>query len=201
MPTCISQCLYFIGYLPVILVLSIQCILFFTNLKSGQSGLLFLSITLVRPLKLTRTVMINLTTCTLYVFSVWSFLQVVRTDPGHPHSDLDQHSSLETKRNGQVLSFLSLNAQPRFCHKCACHKPDRTHHCSACNRCILKMDHHCPWVNNCIGFYNYKYFCLFIGYNLGYSLWVFAIALHDLQSMDLVWIFQSYFVDTHWGPI
>lgn len=31
----------------------------------------------------------------------------------------------------------------RFCRKCQTFKPPRTHHCSACNRCIMKMDHHC----------------------------------------------------------
>lgn len=30
-----------------------------------------------------------------------------------------------------------------ICKKCISPKPPRTHHCSVCNRCILKMDHHC----------------------------------------------------------
>lgn len=32
-----------------------------------------------------------------------------------------------------------------ICKKCLTPKPTRTHHCSICNKCILKMDHHCPW--------------------------------------------------------
>ena len=40
-------------------------------------------------------------------------------------------------------------ADHRYCRACDCIKPMRAHHCSLCNRCILKMDHHCPWVNNC----------------------------------------------------
>jgi len=30
----------------------------------------------------------------------------------------------------------------RKCHSCMIYKPDRTHHCSVCNQCVLRMDHH-----------------------------------------------------------
>uniref|UniRef100_A0A8C1A5H3 Palmitoyltransferase n=1 Tax=Cyprinus carpio carpio TaxID=630221 RepID=A0A8C1A5H3_CYPCA len=52
-----------------------------------------------------------------------------------------------------------------LCKKCIVPKPARTHHCSICSRCILKMDHHCPWLNNCVGHFNHRYFfsfCLFM---------------------------------------
>ncbi|CAI2362214.1 unnamed protein product [Moneuplotes crassus] len=54
----------------------------------------------------------------------------------------------------------------RVCLKCLTSKPDRCHHCSVCNACILAMDHHCPWLNNCVGLKNYKYFFNTILYNM-----------------------------------
>lgn len=32
----------------------------------------------------------------------------------------------------------------RQCRVCHSFKPPRAHHCSICNRCVVKMDHHCP---------------------------------------------------------
>lgn len=65
----------------------------------------------------------------------------------------------------------------RFCEKCVHIKPDRCHHCSVCGVCVLKMDHHCPWVNNCVGFTNYKFFLLFLGYAFTYCMFICVTSL------------------------
>jgi palmitoyltransferase len=64
----------------------------------------------------------------------------------------------------------------RQCHKCGNFKPPRAHHCSICNRCVVKMDHHCPWVNNCVGLANHKFFLLFL-------LYVFSMSSYALLTM------------------
>jgi len=83
---------------------------------------------------------------TWFVLSIWSHLACMLTDPGAVPLDFDGDDSMKQ------------------CSKCQAPKPPRAHHCSICNRCIMKMDHHCPWVNNCVGFHNYRYFCLFLLY-------------------------------------
>ncbi|KAI9018317.1 DHHC palmitoyltransferase-domain-containing protein [Hyaloraphidium curvatum] len=79
----------------------------------------------------------------------------------------------ETKNDGR----------PRFCQKCKAHKPDRTHHCSICDRCILKMDHHCPWLNNCVGYANYKFFYLFICWGCGYTVYVCLTTIPAIMAL------------------
>jgi len=69
----------------------------------------------------------------------------------------------------------------RWCHKCWAPKPERTHHCSQCGRCVLKMDHHCPWMaQRCIGHRTYPSFVHFLGCITLLSLYVMGIAFPAL---------------------
>lgn len=91
-------------------------------------------------------------TCCFFALTIWSYIAVVLTEPGDVpvyYGMYDQNSK-----------------ERKYCIVCHNFKPDRSHHCSKCNKCLLNMDHHCPWINNCVGFYNRKYFLLFIFYLL-----------------------------------
>ncbi|KAD3069032.1 hypothetical protein E3N88_36912 [Mikania micrantha] len=69
--------------------------------------------------------------------------------------DTSTSTTLDVPGNRQALGY---------CHYCRNGKPPRCHHCSICQRCVLKMDHHCVWVVNCVGAQNYKFFLLFLLY-------------------------------------
>ena len=51
-----------------------------------------------------------------------------------------------------------------ICQKSHLYKPERSHFDSITQRLVLNMDHFCPWVCNCVGFYNRKFFVLFLFY-------------------------------------
>lgn len=48
----------------------------------------------------------------------------------------------------------------KICRTCKVVKPNRSHHCSVCNRCVRQFDHHCAWLGNCVGRQNYRLFFL-----------------------------------------
>jgi len=131
----------------------------------------------------------------IFAVGMVSFLRAIFTDPGRipdawivgaedseAGTFLPQLQALEVKHDGTR----------RICRKSKpnVYKPDRAHFCKMLGRCVLKMDHFCPWLNNCIGFYNHKYFYLFIFYMA--TLCVFMLAamtpvfVHDVSAMDAV---------------
>lgn len=79
----------------------------------------------------------------------------------------------------------------RFCRNCKVWKPDRCHHCSKCNRCILKMDHHCPWFAACVGFRNQKYFVQFLNYVTLYALYILVVTSVQIYSWFSASKYQS----------
>ncbi|XP_074095713.1 palmitoyltransferase ZDHHC16 [Cotesia typhae] len=84
-----------------------------------------------------------------------------------------------------------------ICKKCISPKPPRTHHCSVCNRCILKMDHHCPWLNNCVGHYNHRHFFQYMAFT------VMGVVFLMLFGVEIA--YQEYFPtqdpDLHGHPV
>ncbi|CAF3318806.1 unnamed protein product [Rotaria socialis] len=79
----------------------------------------------------------------------------------------------------------------RYCFICRCIKPDRAHHCSVCEKCVLRYDHHCPWTNSCISYGNYKYFILFLAWSFIFCIFVagtsfeyFILFWQSVTNMD-----------------
>lgn len=62
-------------------------------------------------------------------------------------------------------------------------KPDRAHHCSQLNRCVLKLDHYCPVTGNAIGLHTHKNFVLFLIY---ITLYTYFITLSTIVAKSNV---------------
>jgi len=153
----------------------------------------------------------------LAVMFLWSYIKVVVTPPGQvPNSwrltpaQVERLGAAQSEEEWKSILFglanqlgcnqlgfnqrscavkqRSVQGAVRYCEKCLCIKPDRSHHCSVCEVCTLKMDHHCPWVNNCVGFHNYKFFLLFLGYAVSYCAWIGGTTA---RSFVRVWLYRE----------
>ena len=82
-------------------------------------------------------------------------------------------------KSASPLMLLNLQVVS-VCKKCINPKPPRTHHCSVCNRCVLKMDHHCPWLNNCVGHRNHRHFFLYMVYTVAGCLYIMVFGFEVL---------------------
>ncbi|XP_068596272.1 palmitoyltransferase ZDHHC2 [Brachionichthys hirsutus] len=137
----------------------------------------------------------------VFIMFVWAYWQTIFTKPRNPLKEFhlpctdkelleredrgeSQQEILRRRAKGLPIYTRTNSGAIRFCDRCQLLKPDRCHHCSVCDKCVLKMDHHCPWVNNCVGFSNYKFFMLFLAYSLLYCLFITAT---DLRYFVTFW--------------
>ncbi|KAI6206430.1 hypothetical protein M3Y94_00909700 [Aphelenchoides besseyi] len=78
----------------------------------------------------------------------------------------------------------------RYCYQCSLLKPDRSHHCSSCGFCVVRFDHHCPWINKCVSHSNYKFFMLYIAYEVALIVWSLVTSIEAIVR---------YFVHQKWS--
>ncbi|QIW95305.1 hypothetical protein AMS68_000823 [Peltaster fructicola] len=145
----------------------------------------------------------------LYILANVSYTIAVFTPPGSPldlrgssaqqkrgYEGLPTYEHEEESRVPETMSTVTAKStgKQRYCKKCKTIKPDRTHHCSTCGQCVLKMDHHCPWLATCVGLHNYKAFLLFLIYTSLFCWVCFGV------SIEWVWthLMENVIVDDGW---
>ena len=102
-----------------------------------------------------------------------SYLMTVFTDPG----------TVPPEWHRAVAADRRLAADHRYCTKSGLYRPLRSHYCSVTRRVVLNLDHFCPWVVNAVGFYNRKFFVLFLLYTLLSCSWVLLTLLPSLLDV------------------
>ena len=133
--------------------------------------------------------------CSSGILAVLSLLQVTFTDPGGVPDEWD--------------AAVRRCAHPAYalCASSGRYKPPRAHYDVITQRVVLNFDHFCPWVVNSIGFFNRKFFLLFLVYLTTTSIIVLCIlgpgaasALEippEGRSMDIAALLTLWSVASH----
>jgi len=123
-------------------------------------------------------------TYTLTFLSLSSLIVCVARDPGpvtmpKPIGSSDADDDLDI--TAALMPSDDYSHPGKWCRKCWAPKPDRTHHCNVCGRCVLKMDHHCPWLaSKCIGHRTYPAFVHFLACITLLALYIAVISISAL---------------------
>ena len=144
----------------------------------------------------------------MYILLNTCYTIAVFTDPGSPLKSTKDNArggkytvlpTSEPAFDARSVDTITVSSTggTRFCKKCQVPKPDRTHHCSTCKRCVLKMDHHCPWLSTCLGLHNYKAFVLFLIY-VSLFCWVCFVSTAWWTYVE---VFQSRSYLTEFAPV
>jgi palmitoyltransferase len=76
---------------------------------------------------------------------------VVSANAHHANGRGDHHARPGLRPHESYDVFVcDETGRPKWCNECYGMKPDRSHHSSELNRCVLRMDHYCPWAGGMI---------------------------------------------------
>lgn len=118
-----------------------------------------------------------------------SYLMTMCTDPGTPPEEWQRQMTVVTSRGESVP----------VCRRSGLYKPPRSHFDSVTERLTLNMDHFCPWVVNTVGFYNRKFFMLFLVYaNLTLLVAVISLGSQVYEMWD--WLNDKEQSGRRWFP-
>jgi len=116
-----------------------------------------------------------------------AYFMAMCTDPGVP--------PVEWQRKMQQAAARGESVQ--VCRRSGLYKPPRSHYDSVTERLTLNMDHFCPWVVNTVGFYNRKFFILFLVYT-NLTLLVAVVTLFSQAWSAWDWLQDASGAQRRW---
>lgn len=126
----------------------------------------------------------------LILVGMFVYYKVCATDPGTLNKD-NIYRVMADLRLKEYDNVLFHERQPDGtrpqCRTCEVVKPARSKHCSICKRCVLIADHHCIWINGCVGYYNRRWFWLFLltmQVVAVYGVYMMSIVIHRLLYVE-----------------